>query len=297
MPTSYSESDMSLPIKDYFVGLGYKVHSEVKGVDITAVKDLPLEPCFTTSPKTPPPHPNNNLKKPTSSQELIIIEIKKTFSLKLIYQALERLKITNSVYVAIPRPKKNTRKDIKGMVNLAKKLEIGLIFVNMSNTRPSKSTKIPLIDIIVLPPIKKQKNTIQTRNILKEINERSIDINKGGSRGVKIMTAYKEKSICLALILQKNGPMKPLNMKKRYPFIPENSRILMYNNFMGWFTRMEKGLYYVTDKAFEEISQKNYKPIVKHYEKLINEQEVLNQKEWIYEIFPNLLRYIYYRPV
>lgn len=270
----YSESDMYLPIKEYFTKLGYKVNGEVQGVDITAVRDIDeINPLLNNKVSDPPTHPNNVIKN--QLQELTIIEIKKTFSLKLVYQAIDRLKITNNVYVAVPRPHKTTRKDIKGMVNLTKKLEIGLIFVNMS-----KKNAKPLVDIIVSPTNKKHKNTVLTRKMLKEINERSIDINNGGSKGVKIMTAYKEKSICIALILKKHGPLKAFNIRKIYPFAPENARIIMYNNCLGWFGREEKGVYNITQKAIEEISEKKYLPIINYYEKMMEDENLENKKEW-----------------
>ena len=72
------ESDLYQPIKDYLDSLGYDTKGEVKNCDITAIKD----------------------------DELVVVELKKGFTIELLYQAIERQKIADSVYVAIPFPKR-----------------------------------------------------------------------------------------------------------------------------------------------------------------------------------------------
>ena len=74
----FKESDLYSPVCNYFTELGYDVQAEVKSCDLIAKKD----------------------------SEIIIAELKKNFCLKLVYQAIERQSITDSVYVVIPRPKK-----------------------------------------------------------------------------------------------------------------------------------------------------------------------------------------------
>jgi len=69
------ESDLFKPIKKYLETSGYKVRAEVKNCDITATKD----------------------------DELIIIELKLSVNIQLLIQATDRQRITDSVYVAIPR--------------------------------------------------------------------------------------------------------------------------------------------------------------------------------------------------
>ena len=54
------EVDVAKPIELYLENLGFRVRSEVKGCDITAIKD----------------------------NDLLVVECKKNFSIKLIYQCL-----------------------------------------------------------------------------------------------------------------------------------------------------------------------------------------------------------------
>lgn len=73
------EKDLFKPIHDYFEKLGYEVHGEVSGCDITAKK----------------------------GDELIIIELKRNLSVELLVQAVKRQRITGLVYVAVPKPAHN----------------------------------------------------------------------------------------------------------------------------------------------------------------------------------------------
>ena len=69
------ESGLFGPVRDYLEALGYDVKGEVKNCDITACRD----------------------------GELIVVELKRGFTLELIYQALDRQRIADGVYVEIGR--------------------------------------------------------------------------------------------------------------------------------------------------------------------------------------------------
>ena len=98
MDNSIREADMYAPVRDYFNGLGYKVRGEVAKCDLAAERD----------------------------GELVVVEFKKNFTLRLVYQALERLALTDQIYVAIPRPKIVASSEYRGMLRLLKKLELRL---------------------------------------------------------------------------------------------------------------------------------------------------------------------------
>lgn len=99
------EAELYLPIKAFFIENGYDVAGEVKNVDMVVYKD----------------------------DEQIAIELKTAFNLKLLFQAVERQKYFESVYIAIPKPKYNKR--YKEMIHILKRLEIGLITVNFLKSR------------------------------------------------------------------------------------------------------------------------------------------------------------------
>ena len=67
------ETELYEPIRSFLEAEGYEVQAEVKHCDIAAQKE----------------------------EQLIIVELKKAFNLKLVYQALERQSLTEYVFVAI----------------------------------------------------------------------------------------------------------------------------------------------------------------------------------------------------
>ena len=77
MKMKYKESDMYAPIRDLLAGQGFTVRGEVKGCDISAIRD----------------------------EALWIIEMKLHANITLIYQAMARQDATGWVFIAIPRPR------------------------------------------------------------------------------------------------------------------------------------------------------------------------------------------------
>ena len=114
---TFAETDLYEPVCRFLEEEGYRVQAEVKDCDIAAEKD----------------------------GELIIVELKKSFQLKLVYQALDRQSLTEQVFVAIPRPQKGQReKSWKNMLKLLKRLEIGLLTVALDS--PLKT-----VDVVLTP--------------------------------------------------------------------------------------------------------------------------------------------------
>ena len=74
---SMKEVDLYVPVKCFFQDLGYVVKSEVGAVDIMAVRGV---------------------------EPVIMVELKLGFSLTLFHQAIERLKLADDVYIAVPKP-------------------------------------------------------------------------------------------------------------------------------------------------------------------------------------------------
>ncbi len=215
------ESNLYNPIKKYFAELGYEVKSEILNCDIALVKD----------------------------NELIIVEMKKNFCLKLVYQALDRVKFTNSVYVAVPTPKRHD----KNAVKLLRELEIGLIYVSEVNDAVN----------FILHPIFKNKDNKKKRKLLKEFNARKSE-NTGGVNKQKIMTAYREKSVKIALILMQNGEMSAGDLIKNFECEKDTHNIL-YQNHYNWFVKIRRGVYNISDKCAIDLKSGFYEEIVNFY--------------------------------
>ncbi|MGI6668085.1 MAG: hypothetical protein ACOX4M_01085 [Acetivibrionales bacterium] len=100
------EADIYDPVREYLESLGYQVQAEVKGCDLSAIK----------------------------GDELVIVELKTSFNLKLLIQAVKRQRAADSVYVAVPFPKGGKRTAAwRDMCMLLRRLELGLITVRKEN--------------------------------------------------------------------------------------------------------------------------------------------------------------------
>ncbi len=228
------ESDLFEPIKKYLEASGYKVRAEVKNCDITATKD----------------------------DELIIIELKLSATLQLFIQATDRQRITDSVYIAIPKSSTRSKKHWKGIRHILRRLELGLIFVDVDN--PVNPVEI------VFHPIQFQRKKISKRRkaILKEVENRSDNLNVGGSNKRKIVTAYRENAIQIAVYLKEIGATTPKKLREYNS--GKKTLSILYSNFYGWFQRVDHGLYEITVKGKQEL--KKFPGLVIKYKKYLKKR-------------------------
>jgi len=229
---SILEEELYIPIKKYFEKKGFKIKGEVMNCDIAGVK----------------------------GDTLIIVEMKRNFSLKLLYQAIERQKITDYVYAAIPRPKNFKKKEVKSMLDILKRLNIGLIAVSFGQKRT-------MVQIVLNPVPKKikQKNGLKEKALLREFSERKGDFNIGGKNKTKIATAYREKSIEIACFLEILGKAKGSELKKIG--CDKNANSIMYNNFYGWFNKISRGIYILSEKGQNYLDGEEFSDIIQFYRK------------------------------
>ncbi|WP_077212059.1 DUF2161 domain-containing phosphodiesterase [Bacillus dakarensis] len=236
MKDKLKEADLYKPVQRYFVREGYEVYGEVKDCDVAAVKD----------------------------DELVIVELKLTLSVDLLIQAAKRQKLTDKVYIAIPKPKhRMNSRQWTDKCHLVKRLELGLILVSF----PGNRTKA---DILFHPaPFKssqsKARNKFKRESLMKEINGRSADYNIGGSSKTKIMTAYKENCIKIACYLDYFGNLSPKALKELGTGIKTSS--ILTKNYYGWFERVKRGVYQITEKGKEEI--KDHQEMIEYYLKQV----------------------------
>ena len=131
----FKESDLYPPVCKYFTSLGYDVQAEVKSCDLVAKRD----------------------------GETIVAELKKSFCLKLVYQAIERQSMTDLVYVVIPRPKCAKGSQWNSMIKLMKRLDIGIITVALDS-------ELKTVDVVSAPAGNaKPKSSVKRASLNKEI--------------------------------------------------------------------------------------------------------------------------------
>ncbi|HEY9059815.1 MAG TPA: DUF2161 family putative PD-(D/E)XK-type phosphodiesterase [Pseudobacteroides sp.] len=236
MGKDFLEIDLYKPIHDLFVKEGYEVRSEAHYCDICATKD----------------------------EQLTIIELKRNLSVELLAQAVKRQKLGDFVYIAVPKPKKliGTSK-WKDICNLIKRLELGLILVSLEGKN--------LVEIPISPKpfdfqASRQKSKDKRLKLVEELKGRTMELNVGGSRGKKLVTAYKENSLHIACCLNMFGPMTAKKITQ-YGTDPNKTWSILNRNFYGWFYKHEKSVYGLSDAGKRALDE--YPELAEHYKNKI----------------------------
>lgn len=220
------EEELYSPIKRYYEKLGYCVKSEVMHCDLVAI------------------HPERN--------ETVIVEMKKTFNLALLLQGVERLRMNREVVLAVERNRKKSgshNQRFGDLTELCRMLGLGLLTVTFYKTKP------PVIEWLCKPgdpPIRGTRHHKRKR-LLMEFKERSGDYNIGGSTGRKLVTAYREKALRCAYVLQKYGIAAPKAVSDATGLSSSGS--ILRSNYYGWFQRIERGKYALLPQGVEALSQ------------------------------------------
>jgi len=222
------ETDLYAPVKAFLQSSGYEVRGEVADCDLTAVR----------------------------GDELVVVELKRVFGLKLLVQAVNRQKAADSVYVAIPKPPRGRfSKGFWDMCHLLKRLELGLLCVSF---RDGEAT----VDVALHPPDHtpradgvgegrvepsrprgpgRTRSSRMRRSIIREFTGRSGDYNTGGSSRKSLVTAYRETAVRVACCLEKYGPLSAAELKAMGT--GDRTWGILYRNVYGWFERVEVGRY------------------------------------------------------
>lgn len=215
------ETELYLPVKQMFEEEGYSVKGEVRHCDLVAYRDGEDDP--------------------------IIVELKKTFNLALVFQVLERLKIAREVYAAVeynPKKRVSTGSSWNDAIRLCKKLGVGLIGVQYYKR------KAPVVHILCQPNADVpagRRTAIGAKRLRSEFNKRSGDYNTGGSTGKKLVTAYREMSLRCAHALSLHETLSPRELREqlREPKIAD----FLQKNYYGWFERVSRGRYRITEEG------------------------------------------------
>ena len=228
MKNTYKETDLYNPIRQMLTDRGFTVRGEVKGCDIAAVKD----------------------------DILWVVEMKLVANLTLIYQAMERQAATGWVFVAMPRPKSSNDKSYKKLQRLLKKLKLGLITVALDSP-------LKYAEVVIFPEGKDNKDTKKANQLKKEIEGRSFD-TVGGATKAKINTAYRERCVCIACLLEEKGPLRPSELVKNYG-CHKDAGFILRANYFGWYNKVSRGTYELSEKGREYLAENESSGLVVYY--------------------------------
>jgi len=217
------EKEMYQYVKLHLENLGFEVKAEVLNTDITAVKD----------------------------DIILVVELKTELNIKLMYQGCMGQKISDYVYLGIPKPtsKKLYSKNFKEKLYILKRLGLGLIFVDVVNQ--SAET---YLDPFIMPLRKNKKKRVK---LLKEFENRVTSYNIGGVSKTKIITSYHERSLHIAYHL-KDQPRSIRELKALTDDLKCST--ILQKNYNKWFDRVERGVYSLNEKGLSQLN--NYEHVV-----------------------------------
>ncbi len=203
------ETALYLPVKRFLEKLGFAVKGEIGGCDLVAL-----------SGDDPP--------------VVVIGELKLSFNLELLLQAVDRASACDEVWVAakISVRGKGRESDARYR-NLCRRLGFGMLGVTTTGG----------VEVLVKPPTTNPRRDPKKRSrLVTEHQRRQGDPAVGGSTRAPIMTAYRQQALACASALSR-GPRRVRDLR---PEIPDAGKILL-NNVYGWFDRAERGVYTLTD--------------------------------------------------
>lgn len=217
------ETDLYLPIKRFLEDKGFIVKSEIKGCDVVAQRE----------------------------DDIVIVELKKSFNLDLVLQGIDRKSMTDLVYLAVPRPKSLKGNRWRRIKKLCKLLSIGLILVAVKGEES-------LVEVVE-EPTKYTPNYSHTKakKLQKEFDNRKTDFNLGGSSKRPILTAYKEGALLIALTMKEKPDGLAIKEVKEGTNNPR-AGIILRSNVYKWFERVERGIYKLSDKGTEALEEYSY---------------------------------------
>ncbi len=209
------EAALYAPVKEFLERQGYEVKGEVRGCDLVALR------------RDEPP---------------VIVELKLRFGLPLVLQGIDRLALTDRVYLAVPRPEGRRRAgaitaDRAEIRRLCRRLGLGLLLIGHGGR---------VVEILEEPvPYRPRRAKSRALRLVDEFSRRVGDANIGGAAGVPLVTAYRQDALRCARALARFGPMR-VTVLREATGVPRAARILQRNVY-GWFVRLERGTYTLTE--------------------------------------------------
>jgi len=206
------ETDLYGPVKAMLEAQGYEVKSEIGAADVVAVR---------------------------AGEDPVLVELKTGFSLALFHQAVERLSVSDAVYVAVPEWKGRAGwKSFVANRTLCRRLGLGLMTVQTATDR---------VDVHLDPgPYAPRRSTPRRERLLREFQRRVGDPNHGGQTRARLVTSYRQDALrCLRAL--SGGPLKAAEVARLCGVA--KARAILAADHYGWFERVERGVYAITPKG------------------------------------------------
>lgn len=208
------ETDLAAPVTAFLIGQGYSVKSEVANCDLVAVRG-----------DEPP----------------VVVELKQRFSLDLLLQCVDRLSVSETVYLAFPAESAGDawKRRRKAVLKTCRRLGLGILVL-----RAQADGGYAVLPELDPAPYRPRIDSKRRRRLLKEFANRVGDPNTGGSTRVKLVTAYRQDSLRIAAALADGAEQKVADLRAAARSTPVAA--LLQRNVYGWFERVRRGHYRLT---------------------------------------------------
>ena len=211
------ETSLYLPVKSFLEGAGYTVKGEIGGCDLVGLSD-------------------------GDPSVVVICELKLSFNLELILQAVDRASVADEVWIAARISAKGKgRESDKRYRDLCRRLGFGMLGV-----ADNGEVNVIVGSVTPMP----RTNPKRRSRLMREHQKRKGDPVTGGSTRTPQMTAYRQQALGCAAALE-SGPLKLIEVRAR---VPEAAKILP-DNVYGWFERVERGVYGLTPAGLEALAR------------------------------------------
>jgi hypothetical protein len=206
------EADLYPHVKAYLERQGYTVKGEVGAADLVAVR---------------------------GDADPVIVELKLRLNLTLYHQAVARLRLTDLVYIAVPKPTgRQARRSLRENTVLCRRLGLGFLTVRSDGAVETHCDPGPYAP---------RKNAAKRKKLLREFDRLSGDPNDGGATRHGIVTAYRQDALRCATYLAETGAEKGSIVAKATGV--KNATTLMRDNHYGWFEKVETGIYALSPRG------------------------------------------------
>ncbi|MGE5529367.1 MAG: DUF2161 family putative PD-(D/E)XK-type phosphodiesterase [Patescibacteria group bacterium] len=213
-----SETALYAPVKALLASQGYEVRGEVRGCDLVAVR----------------------------GDEMVVVELKPAMNLTLVLQGVDRLKLTDAVYLAVAAPRRRSRRFPHEAVQLCRRLGLGLILVHLA--------RVPRAEVVCDPgPYHPRPAYRERRLLLLEYRRRTGDHNTGGGNRRPVVTAYREEALRLACELERRAEAKVKDLREATG--NEKAGQVLLRNVYGWFERAGRGVYRLTPRGRAALNE------------------------------------------
>lgn len=217
------ETALYAPVKRFLEARGYEVKGEVCGCDLVAR------------------HIDDR-----GDDKPVIVELKQRFTLALLLQGIDRLAISERVYLAVPRAVPHRGRTMRGLSpdalairRLCRRVGVGLIVIGNEGVA------------VIEEPTPYRPRTARHRllRLVNEFDRRAGDPNIGGSSRRPLVTAYRQDALRVVRALADNGPMTLAELREASG-VAGAARILQRNVY-GWFVRVGRGVYGLSENGHE----------------------------------------------